>query len=63
MGDIQVPLVNTRKDYDAMNNEIDENVEQLEMELALQIAESQQTIARLQAEVDATGNYYLVEHA
>ncbi|KAF6035951.1 hypothetical protein EB796_005742 [Bugula neritina] len=54
MGDIQVPLVNTRKDYDAMNNEIDENVEQLEMELALQIAESQQTIARLQAEVDAT---------
>ena len=52
---MSVPLINRRRDYDAMDAEIDSRVEEIERKLAQQILLSEQNIDRLKQQADITG--------
>ena len=53
--EIQVPLIDKRKNYDNIDDEIDKRVEEIERQLVLQIAQSEKAIHKLETDVLTTG--------
>lgn len=56
IAELEIPLIQKRKDFDTMDDEIDQRVREIELQLAEEMVQSQQALQKLESDAMNTGN-------